>query len=55
MQLLVEPSLKTDGADCIHIAGTRAKGESVESVKDALIPLYLAGLIGRARVRAGPW
>jgi hypothetical protein len=48
MKLEVEPAVESHSADSIEIAGTRAEGEAIEGVKNALVALKLgaAGLSG---------
>ncbi len=45
MKLAVEPFFQAFGADCFHIAGTRAEGEAIEGMDDAVIALQLGGLV----------
>jgi hypothetical protein len=46
VQLLVEPFFQAHGPDGFEVSGTRAEGEAVEDVQDAIIAPQLAGLIG---------
>jgi hypothetical protein len=59
MQLRFEPLVEARVAGAhlahgIHVAGPRAKGESVQSVKNARIPLDLSGYVVRSML-LGSW
>jgi hypothetical protein len=52
-QLLGEPVLQAQLADRFQIAGTRAEGETIEGLEDALVAAEFSGLIGPTTVGGG--
>ena len=49
MELLIEPFVQAHGADGFEVARAGAKGEAIESVKNAVVALDPGGAIGGAR------
>jgi hypothetical protein len=51
VKLLVKPSVKTHGSNAFEVTWARSERETVESVKNALVALQFAGLIGGPGLR----